>query len=191
MVRVRLVYFCCVLVWTILVRSKCFKSCPRVPKLQIWLLRGWGRCLKVTPQTFALETFRWCRWGAERKYFGASVWEGDNKKILNISGDSKHFSFKKNKLLSDHRGQGGGVPQILFFVWLKTICKISETYNYPFWEKSNPAERKKREEREKNAVNSGHLVLRQRTQAARTNIANIIHSWMDTCSYFNYKRTSL
>ena len=36
-----------------------FKSCPRVPKLRIWLLRGWGRCLKVTLQTREL-----CRWQA-------------------------------------------------------------------------------------------------------------------------------
>ena len=28
-----------------------FKSCPRVPKLEIWLLRGLGRSLKVTLQT--------------------------------------------------------------------------------------------------------------------------------------------
>ena len=27
-----------------------FKSCPWVLKLRIWLLRGWGRCLKVTLQ---------------------------------------------------------------------------------------------------------------------------------------------
>jgi hypothetical protein len=32
-----------------------FEICPRVPKLQIWLLRGWGRCLKVTLQTCAPE----------------------------------------------------------------------------------------------------------------------------------------
>ena len=43
-----------------------FKSCPRVPKLQIWLLRGWGRCLKVTLQTRAPENFRSCWWGDER-----------------------------------------------------------------------------------------------------------------------------
>ena len=43
-----------------------FKICPRVPKLQIWLLRGWGRCLNVTLQTRAPENFRSCRWGDER-----------------------------------------------------------------------------------------------------------------------------
>ena len=31
------------------------KSCPRVPKLKIWLRRGWGRCLNVTLQTRAPE----------------------------------------------------------------------------------------------------------------------------------------
>jgi hypothetical protein len=42
------------------------KSCPRVPKLKIWIRRSWGRCLKVTLQTCALENFRLCRWGYER-----------------------------------------------------------------------------------------------------------------------------
>ena len=32
-----------------------FESCPRIPKLQIWLRRCWGRCLKVTLQTRAAE----------------------------------------------------------------------------------------------------------------------------------------
>ena len=32
-----------------------FKSCPRVPKLQMLLLRGWGRCFKVSLQTCAAE----------------------------------------------------------------------------------------------------------------------------------------
>ena len=43
-----------------------FKSCPRVPKLRTWLLRAWGRCLKVTLQTCAPENFSSCRWGYER-----------------------------------------------------------------------------------------------------------------------------
>ena len=59
-------------------------------------------------------------------------------------------------------------PQILFFFWVKTPCKISEPYVNPFWEKSNCGGKKK--EREKNAVISGHLVPWQRMQAARTNI---------------------
>ena len=42
------------------------KYCPRVLKLRIWLLRGWGRCLKVTLQTCAPENFRLCRWGDKR-----------------------------------------------------------------------------------------------------------------------------
>ena len=32
-----------------------------------------------------------------------------------------------------------------FFVWLKTPCKILEPYDNSFWEKSNPAERRKKE----------------------------------------------
>jgi hypothetical protein len=47
-------------------RGGILKSCPRVPKLRIWLLSGWGRCLKVTLQTCAAENFRSCRWGDER-----------------------------------------------------------------------------------------------------------------------------
>ena len=43
-----------------------FKSCLRVPKLRIWLLRGWGRCLKVTLQTCAPENFCSCLWGDEQ-----------------------------------------------------------------------------------------------------------------------------
>ena len=43
--------------------------------------------------------------------------------------------------------------------------QISEKYDNPFCEKSNCSGKK---EREKNAVNSGHLVLWQRMQAART-----------------------
>ena len=49
-----------------------------------------------------------------------------------LRGDSMRFLFKnKNKKL------------ILFFWCLKTPCKISEPYDNPFWEKSNPAQRKK------------------------------------------------
>ena len=76
------------------------------------------------------------------------------------------------------RGTNMGVPQICFpifsltpnliFLWLKTPCKISEPYDNPFWERSKRS-REKEEEREKNAVNSGHLVPWQRTQAAWTN----------------------
>ena len=47
------------------------------------------------------------------------------------------------------------------FLWVKTPCKILEPYDNPFWEKSNPAER---ERRENNAVNSGALFPWQRTQ---------------------------
>jgi hypothetical protein len=35
------------------------KSWPRVPKLLIWVLRGWGRCLKLTLRTRTPENF----WG--------------------------------------------------------------------------------------------------------------------------------
>ena len=40
-----------------------FRSFPRVPKLPIWLLRGWWRCFKLTLQTCAAENFRSCRRG--------------------------------------------------------------------------------------------------------------------------------
>ena len=45
-----------------------FKSCPMLLKLRIWLLKGWGRCLKVTLQTRAPENFRSRRWGLSRWY---------------------------------------------------------------------------------------------------------------------------
>ena len=51
---------------------------------------------------------------------------------------------------------------------LKTPCKISEPYDNSFWEKSNNLGKKEQEK--KKAVNSGHLVPWQRTQAARANI---------------------
>ena len=44
-----------------------FKSHLRVPKLFIWVLSGWWRCLKVTLQTTVPERFSSCRWGAERR----------------------------------------------------------------------------------------------------------------------------
>ena len=71
-------------------------------------------------------------------------------------------------------GYKGGPPNFIFtpnliFLRLKTPCKILETYDNTFWEKSN-AGGKKEEREEKNAVNSGHLVPWQRTQAARTKI---------------------
>ena len=59
------------------------------------------------------------------------------------------------------------LPQILFFLWLKTPCKFSEPYDNSFWEKGNNLGEK--EIREKNAVNSNHLVSWKRTQAARAN----------------------
>ena len=39
------------------------KSCPRILKLCICLLRGWGRCLKLILQTRAPKKFRSCWWG--------------------------------------------------------------------------------------------------------------------------------
>ena len=53
---------------------------------------------------------------------------------------------------------------------------LPEPYDNPLWEKRNRAER-----REKNAVNSGHLVPWQRTQAARAKIicpGQDIHTWI-------------
>ena len=43
--------------------------------LRIWLLRGWGRYLKVTLQTRAPENFRSRRWGAEQRVLRAQTWE--------------------------------------------------------------------------------------------------------------------
>ena len=63
-----------------------FKSCPRILKLQIYVRRGWGRCLKVTLQTCAPENICSCWWGDERTcqacadgeqgppFAGAEIW---------------------------------------------------------------------------------------------------------------------
>jgi hypothetical protein len=52
-----------------------------------------------------------------------------------------------------HFPWNGRLNPNLIFLSIKTPCKISEPYNNPFWEKSNPAER-----RENNGIDSGHLV---------------------------------
>jgi hypothetical protein len=87
----------------------------------------------------------------------ARVWEGGGRNrfpiiFLAISGDSKHFSFKKNNNKSCPPGGRGSPilfePQILFLLRLKTPCKISEPFDNPFWEKSNPS-RGKREREDK------------------------------------------
>jgi hypothetical protein len=72
---------------------------------------------------------------------------------------SPFFHKKKQKT------QGSwGLP--ICFVWLKSPFKISEPYHKSFWEKSNGSGKKER--KRKNAVNSGHIVQWQCTQAART-----------------------
>ena len=55
---------------------------------------------------------------------------------------------------------------ILIFLIVCSQCNISKPYDNPFCEKSNIRREKKEEEEGKNAANSGHLVLLQRTQAA-------------------------
>ena len=52
-----------------------------------------------------------------------------------------------------------GVPKILFFLFLKIPPQISEPYDNDTIIKVSEAERRKKERGEKNAVNSGHLVL--------------------------------
>jgi hypothetical protein len=58
--------------------------------------------------------------------------------FLAISGDSWHFSGGPPNIVSH---------QLLFILWVKTPCKISEPYDDHFWEKSNPI--RKSAEREK------------------------------------------
>ena len=56
------------------------------------------------------------------------------------------FSPQKTKKSSGREGPPNFFSlQILFFLWVKTPCKILEPYDNPFWEKSYP-------------VNSGDLV---------------------------------
>ena len=62
-------------------------------------------------------------------------------------------------------------PQILFFVWLKTLCKIWNPTISPSGRKVTGAERGRK--KEKNAVNVGHLVPWQHTQAAQAKMLNL------------------
>ena len=66
--------------------------------------------------------------------------------FLAISGDSKN----PKKLTP--QGQEGSpkfvfTPNLIFFVWLKTPCKISEPYDTSFWEKSNGGGEKEKNRR--------------------------------------------
>ena len=70
-----------------------------------------------------------------------------------FSGDSKHFPFFPKKSKKSTPQGVGGVPQILFnpkyyFFGLKTPCKISKSYDNPFWEKSNRSRKRERREKE-------------------------------------------
>ena len=63
--------------------------------------------------------------------------------------------------------EGGMFSQLILLHYVKTPCKILEHYHNSLWDKSNPM--RVTEEEKKNALNCGHLVPRQGTQAARTN----------------------
>ena len=76
--------------------------------------------------------------------------------------------------MSDHPGGRGcppnlSLPQILFFCYFKPHAKFQNPTITPSVRKVSEAERKKEEITRKNTVNSGDLVLWQRTQTARTN----------------------
>ena len=60
----------------------------------------------------------------QQKFFSTHSERGGKKWInfLAISGDSKHFSFKKKKKKIPHRFVH---PKSYFFVWFKTPCTIS------------------------------------------------------------------
>ena len=89
-----------------------FKSCPRVPKLWVWLLRGWGICLKVTLQTYAPENFRSFCWGDEQTVKPAQTLSEDPHRLeriffTNFSNESEQptqtrqrFHFTGNVFLS-------------------------------------------------------------------------------------------
>ena len=92
-----------------------FKSCPRVPKLRIWLLRGWGRCLKVTLQTQAPENFRSRRWGPSG---GSCVRRPGSEDPIGVSGiDSSLCSSQSCTLIWLHSAALGSSLSDHQFFW--------------------------------------------------------------------------
>jgi hypothetical protein len=70
-------------------------------------------------------------------------------------------------LLSPRWGQKIAIPgnsKHVFSVWLKTPCTVSEPYCNPFLEKIKCRRKRKK------AINRGHLVLWQSTQASQTKV---------------------
>ena len=62
----------------------------------IWLLRCWGRCLKVTFQTRAAKIFPWSWWGAEK-----SVVHEDTGARSSISAIENFLFYSHSKLMTD------------------------------------------------------------------------------------------
>ena len=91
------------------------KSCPRVPKLRVWLLRGWGRCLKVTLQTHVPKNFHSCRWGDEQMVKRAQTVSKDpHRRERKFDIFNKRFFWIFDKKMC--------YEKILSFLFLKCFC---------------------------------------------------------------------
>ena len=75
-----------------------FKSCPRIPELRVWLLRGWGRCLKVTLQTCAPEKFPLVLMGGRAEGLASTDPEAPAEImiIIIINGTFNHTIYQQN-----------------------------------------------------------------------------------------------
>ena len=100
-----------------------FKSCPRVSKLWIWPLRGWGRCLNVAFQICAPTNFRWCRWGAERRVERAQTREQGPPSVPAEIIKSFYQKFKLGTLISKF-----DIIWILKLFWIYCLSLIFLAY---------------------------------------------------------------
>jgi hypothetical protein len=106
--------------------------------------------------------------------------------FLAISCDSKHFSKKKKKKIAHPNVY---LPQILFCCDLKPHDKFQNPMITASGRKVSVGEEKRKKDERKNAVNSGHLVLCKRTQAARTNLSITLVTRYYNFSYGDSRQT--
>ena len=77
-----------------------------VPKLWIWLLRGWGRC--------SPKKFRWCQWGAERS-------------VRRPGSEDPHWRQRKFQLCFWFSSFKFLFPSLRLII---SSCKLSKVFSY-------------------------------------------------------------